>query len=84
MSAMFKMFRQSLGAALCVIVALITIAPAAQAARETTYYHTDGLGSVVAASNQAGELLWRKEYAPFGHQIDQTPDTGEFGTSSNY
>jgi RHS repeat-associated protein len=43
--------------------------------RSTTYYHTNGLGSVVAASNQAGELLWRKDYAPFGHQIDQTPDT---------
>jgi uncharacterized protein RhaS with RHS repeats len=52
---------------------MIILAPAAQAARETTYYHTDGLGSVVAASNQAGELLWRKDYAPFGHQIDQTP-----------
>jgi hypothetical protein len=36
MSAMFKMFRQSLSAALCVIVALISLAPAAQAARETT------------------------------------------------
>jgi RHS repeat-associated protein len=79
MSAMFKMFRQSLSATLCVVFAMIILAPAAQAARETTYYHTDGLGSVVAASNQAGELLWRKDYAPFGHQIDQTPDIEKLG-----
>jgi RHS repeat-associated protein len=79
MSAMLKMFQRSLSAALCVVLAVITLAPAAQAARVTTYYHTDGLGSVVAASNQAGELLWRKEYAPFGHQIDQTPDTEKLG-----
>jgi RHS repeat-associated protein len=45
------------------------------AARTTTYYHNDGLGSVVAATNDAGQVLWRKDYAPFGEQIDTTPDT---------
>jgi RHS repeat-associated protein len=45
------------------------------AARTTTYLHNDGLGSVVAATNEAGQVLWRKDYAPFGQQIDPTPDT---------
>jgi len=44
----------------------------AYAERKTTYYHTDGLGSVIAASNESGALLWRKEYAPFGEQLDST------------
>jgi RHS repeat-associated protein len=47
----------------------------ALAARTTTYYHNDGLGSVVAATNDAGTVLWRKDYAPFGEQIDETPET---------
>jgi RHS repeat-associated protein len=46
----------------------------AHAERTTTYYHTDSLGSVVAASNQAGALLWRKEYRPFGEQLDSTSE----------
>lgn len=48
--------------------------PLAHADRTTTYFHTDGLGSVVAASNEAGALLWRKEYAPFGEQLDSTAE----------
>ena len=35
-----------------------------QAEITTTYYHTDALGSVVAASDEAGALLWRKSYSP--------------------
>jgi len=46
----------------------------ASAERTTTYFHTDGLGSVVAASNESGALLWRKSYAPYGEQIDAQPD----------
>jgi RHS repeat-associated protein len=46
----------------------------ALAARTTTFFHNDGLGSVVAATNEAGTVLWRKDYAPFGEQIDETPD----------
>jgi RHS repeat-associated protein len=42
----------------------------AYAERKTTYYHVDALGSVVAATDQNGALLWRKEYAPFGEQSD--------------
>ena len=47
----------------------------AHAERTTTFYHTDGLGSVVAATDQSGAVLWRKDYAPYGAQIDSTPDS---------
>lgn len=40
--------------------------------RTTTYLHADGLGSVVAATNTAGVVVWRKSYVPFGEQIDAT------------
>lgn len=60
---------------LCLIgLLLICGTQLAHAERKATYYHTDGLGSVVAASDQAGALLWRKEYAPFGAQTDSTAE----------
>ncbi len=31
-----------------------------------TYYHTDMLGSPVAASNENGEILWEERYLPYG------------------
>lgn len=46
----------------------------ALAERTTTFYHNDALGSVVAASDASGQLLWRKEYAPFGEQLDSTAE----------
>jgi RHS repeat-associated protein len=60
-----------------VLVATLSLLGASEAlaARTTTYYHNDGLGSVVAATNESGQVLWRKDYAPFGEQIDTTPDT---------
>jgi RHS repeat-associated protein len=66
--------KNTLMRALIATVALL-VGTQAFAARTTTYYHNDGLGSVVAATNEAGAVLWRKDYAPFGEQIDTTPDT---------
>jgi RHS repeat-associated protein len=60
-----------------VFIALLLLSAGLQSAyaeRKTTYYHTDVLGSVVAASNDSGALLWRKEYAPFGEQLDSTAE----------
>jgi RHS repeat-associated protein len=57
-----------------VAIAAVFVATPAFADRTTTYYHADGLGSVVAATNEAGQVLWRKDYAPFGEQIDSTPE----------
>jgi len=39
------------------------------AAETTTYYHHDALGSVVAATDEGGNLLWREDYRPYGERI---------------
>jgi RHS repeat-associated protein len=66
----------SMLARVAMVVLLFTIGEqAAFAERKTTYYHNDALGSVVAASDQSGQLLWRKEYAPFGDQLDSTSES---------
>ena len=65
-------FRNLLTRALVAVFAL-AIGSQALAARTTTFLHGDGLGSVVAATNEAGAVLWRKDYAPFGEQIQSTP-----------
>ncbi len=36
---------------------------------QVIYYHTDALGSPVAATDAKGELLWRESYAPFGSRL---------------
>lgn len=42
----------------------------AQAGEETVrYIHTDALGSVVAISDEAGNIVERREYEPFGVQL---------------
>jgi RHS repeat-associated protein len=65
----------SMFARVAMVVLLFAIgAQSAVAERKTTYYHIDVLGSVVAASDQSGQLLWRKEYAPFGDQLDSTAE----------
>ena len=33
-----------------------------------TFFHHDASGSVVAATNDAGEEVWRKNYRPYGEQ----------------
>lgn len=53
-----------------VVLLFATGAQSALAQRKTTFYHNDALGSVVAASDESGQLLWRKDYAPFGEQLD--------------
>src|SRR5687767_13634652 len=44
----------------------------ALAERTTTFYHTDGLGSVVAATNQSGAVLWRKDFSPYGEELESS------------
>jgi RHS repeat-associated protein len=66
-------FRNSMTRALVTLMAVL-VGAQALAARKTTYFHNDGLGSLVAATNDSGQVLWRKDYAPFGEQIDTTPD----------
>ena len=42
-------------------------------AREGTYthIHTDHLGSPIMATDEAGEVLWRKNYQPFGEEEEK-------------
>jgi RHS repeat-associated protein len=50
---------------------------AAQTAEETVrYIHTDALGSVVAVSDEAGNIIERREYEPFGAQLTPTVQDG--------
>lgn len=50
-------------------ICLLGSVHAVLAERVTTFYHTDGLGSVVAATGATGTVLWRKSYTPYGAQI---------------
>lgn len=40
-----------------------------QADERVVYYHNDVLGSPVAATDEAGEVLWREDYAPYGQKL---------------
>ncbi len=52
------------------ILATATALSSATVSAETiTYFHLDALGSPVAASDEAGNILWREEYAPYGDRI---------------
>ena len=45
-------------------------APQAQAGIKVTYFHNDATGTPVAASDEAGEVIWRKAFRPFGSELD--------------
>jgi len=38
-------------------------------AETTIFYHTNALGSPVAATNEQGNILWRENYAPYGDRL---------------
>src|SRR6266566_4995767 len=43
------------------------------AATQTIYFHTDELGSPVAATDDGGYLIWKEEYWPYGARITNDP-----------
>ncbi len=45
-------------------------------AATVTYFHNDALGSPVAATDEAGNVLWREAYRPFGERIRLEPAAG--------
>jgi len=61
---------------LCLML-MAGLAQAGPASTEVTYYHNDLLGSPVAATNDQGELIWRKSYKPYGEEIESTADSEE-------
>ncbi len=54
---------------------------------EVTYYHNDLLGSPVAATDEAGEVIWREDYNPFGEKreapLEGENDVGYTGHQSD-
>lgn len=36
---------------------------------ETAYLHADHLGSPVAATDEAGAILWAEQFSPYGESI---------------
>lgn len=56
------------------LAVLLAVLFPAHAAEKTTYFHFDALGSSpVAASDQAGNVVWKEEYRPYGARIKQAP-----------
>lgn len=56
----------------CATLALIALTGPAQAATdEVVYFHTDALGSPVAAFSEAGEVCWTESYSPYGEKLDK-------------
>jgi RHS repeat-associated protein len=45
-------------------------------ASQVTYYHTDALGSVVMESNEAGQVVYQREYRPYGESTLDPPKDG--------
>ena len=59
-----KNFMKSLAAFLAIAIATSWSAPAL--ADTVTYYHNDLVGSPMASTNQAGQVVWRETYRPYG------------------
>jgi RHS repeat-associated protein len=57
---------------MAVMLLLVTVLPQSVNAR-IVYYHNDGLGSPIAASDGQGNLLWHAAYRPYGDR-DQFPN----------
>lgn len=65
-----------IGAAIALLGAVLTASLPATAAISVSYTHTDLQGSVVAMSNEAGEVTQRRDYEPYGlpsSAIDREP-----------
>ena len=49
---------------------------------EVIYYHSDALGSPIAATNCDGDLLWREEFAPYGSRVLYESRESDCGSGS--
>jgi len=61
-------------------IAHLLIGASANAApsEETTFFHTDALGSIIAASDEQGDVIWRKTYDPYGNEVISTENGEEY------
>ncbi|MGH8583646.1 MAG: RHS repeat domain-containing protein [Gammaproteobacteria bacterium] len=60
-------------------VLLTLFVSGAQAVERVIHYHNDALGSPIFATNQRGEVVWRRSYTPYGEEI-----TGEAPNEPGY
>ena len=57
------------------IFLLSTSAPATLAGEIVQFYHNDHLGSPLAMTDENGNVVWRRDYKPFGQEIDRGGET---------
>lgn len=60
----------ALGAWLCWLLLVGLALPSIATAQTVTYIHTDALGSVVAETNESGNVIKRYNYEPYGGVVD--------------
>lgn len=60
------------------MVILLLSLPVQAETTTTTYYHTDALGSIIAASDEEGKVIWEKTYDSHGREVLSTEDGKEF------
>lgn len=58
------------------LISLLSISQAL-ATTTVTYYHTDALGSTVAATDENGNVLWTERYRLYGERMDEAVPTDE-------
>jgi len=74
---MINVTRKSLELTLCMLALASCLSAYAQT-RTTTYYHTDALGSIIAASDEQGDVIWEKSYDPYGKEVISTENGDAF------
>jgi RHS repeat-associated protein len=57
------------------IFLLSTCIPATLAEEIVHFYHNDHLGSPLAMTDEDGNVVWRRDYKPFGQEIDPGGET---------
>jgi len=68
-------FRKCLITLLIGIFLLSTDAPTSLAGEIVHFYHNDHLGSPLAMTDEDGSVVWRRDYFPFGQEIDPGGET---------
>jgi RHS repeat-associated protein len=58
------------------VLAAAFLWPGAAAAQVVEYYHLDALGSVRAVTNQAGQVVERHDFLPYGEECTTAPCSG--------
>ena len=71
MEISMKLSKRCLGHLLKHLLFTLLVITSSQSFAEgkTTFYHYDLLGSPVATTDQAGNVLWREEYSPWGEKL---------------